>query len=163
MATDMDTRPYYDEFADWYEKERGGGYHRMLDDLELELVEQYGRDKDILEAGCGTGLLLSRARSFARSHTGVDISHGMLSTARERDLEVTQATITSLPFADHSFDLVYAVKVLPHIEGHKDSTGGTGSGDAPRRHRAGRVLQPALPALPDQASQAPQRHLSGHH
>ena len=54
----MDNRSYYDDFAGWYERERGRGYHRLLDDLELELVRRYGAGKLVLEAGCGTGLLL---------------------------------------------------------------------------------------------------------
>ena len=62
----LDNRSYYDEFASWYERERGRGYHQMLDDLELDLVERYGRGADVLEAGCGTGLLLERAARFAR-------------------------------------------------------------------------------------------------
>ena len=40
----MDNRSYYDEFADWYEKERGRGYHQLIDDLEIEVVERYSRD-----------------------------------------------------------------------------------------------------------------------
>jgi ubiquinone/menaquinone biosynthesis C-methylase UbiE len=112
----MDNRSYYDDFSHWYERERGVGYHQMLDDLELAAVERYGRGKDILEAGCGTGLLLERAQRFAKSATGVDLSGGMLSKARERGLQVAQGSVTQLPYADESFDLVYSVKVLAHIE-----------------------------------------------
>ena len=36
-ARDEQNRTYYDDFAGWYERERGKGYHRMLDDLEVEL------------------------------------------------------------------------------------------------------------------------------
>ncbi len=112
----MDNRSYYDDFSHWYERERGAGYHQMLDDLELAAVERYGRDKDILEAGCGTGLLLERARTFAKSATGVDISAGMLAKAHARGLQVVQGSITNLPYQTASFDLVYSVKVLAHIE-----------------------------------------------
>lgn len=112
----MDNRSYYDEFAGWYENERGRGYHAMLDDLEVELVERYGRGKDVLEAGCGTGLLLARVARFARSAAGVDISAGMLARAAERGLRVAQGSLTALPYPDDAFDVVYSVKVLPHIE-----------------------------------------------
>jgi len=112
----MDNRSYYDDFSQWYEHERGAGYHQMLDDLELEAVERYGRGKDILEAGCGTGLLLERAQQFAKSASGVDLSAGMLAKARERGLEVTQGSVTQLPYGPESFDVVYSVKVLAHIE-----------------------------------------------
>src|SRR5258706_12644245 len=78
----VDNRSYYDDFAGWYERERHLPYHRMLDDLEVELVERYGRDRDVLEVGCGTGLLLHRTSQFARSATGVDLSSGMLAQAQ---------------------------------------------------------------------------------
>lgn len=112
----MDNRSYYDDFSDWYERERGDGYHKMLDDLELTAVERYGTGKDILEAGCGTGLLLGRTLRFAKSASGVDLSAGMLSKAKERGLDVVQGSVTQLPYKDESFDLVYSVKVLAHVE-----------------------------------------------
>jgi ubiquinone/menaquinone biosynthesis C-methylase UbiE len=112
----MDNRAYYDDFAAWYERERGRGYHRMLDDLEVETVERYGRGLRVLEAGCGTGLLLARVARFAAGAAGVDISGKMLAQARARGLEVAQGSVTALPFADRSFDLTYSFKVLPHVE-----------------------------------------------
>ena len=39
----LDNRAYYDDFAGWYERERHLPYHRMLDDLEVEIVERYAR------------------------------------------------------------------------------------------------------------------------
>lgn len=115
MDARLDNKSYYDDFAGWYDRERGRGYHKMLDDLEVGLVERYGRDADVLEAGCGTGLLLERVKAFAASATGVDLSGGMLARARARGLDVAQGSVTALPYRDHSFDLVYCVKVLPHV------------------------------------------------
>jgi ubiquinone/menaquinone biosynthesis C-methylase UbiE len=112
----MDNRSYYDDFAGWYERERERGYHRMLDDLEIAAVERYGRDKDVLEAGCGTGLLLQRTAEFARTAQGIDLSRGMLEQAHARNLSVVQGSITALPYRDACFDVVYSMKVLAHIE-----------------------------------------------
>jgi ubiquinone/menaquinone biosynthesis C-methylase UbiE len=111
----LDNRRYYDEFAAWYEAERGRGYHKLIDDLEVETVARYGRGKDILEAGCGTGLILERVAEFASRAAGVDLSAGMLAQARARGLEVAQGSITSLPYPDDRFDVVYSFKVLAHI------------------------------------------------
>ena len=111
----MDNRSYYDDFAGWYERERHLPYHRMLDDLEVELVERYGRDRDVLEVGCGTGLLLHRTSQFARSATGVDLSGGMLAQAQRRGLAVAQGSATDLPIATASVDVAYSFKVLAHV------------------------------------------------
>ena len=111
----MDNRAYYDDFAGWYEKERHLPYHRMLDDLEVELVERYGAGKDVFEVGCGTGLILDRAARFAKTARGIDLSGGMLAKAAQRGLDVAQASATALPIADASVDVAYSFKVLAHI------------------------------------------------
>ncbi len=113
------SRDYYDEFAKVYDKRRGsnvpGGYHDLLDELETGFVERFGKQKDLLEVGCGTGLIMERVRRFARSVQGVDLSPGMLARAQERGLQVQQASATELPFSDNSFDVTYSFKVLAHI------------------------------------------------
>lgn len=111
----MDNRAYYDDFAGWYERERHLPYHRMLDDLEVGLVERYGAGKDVLEVGCGTGLILHRAARFARTARGIDLSGGMLAQAASRGLHVAQASATELPIGDASVDVAYSFKVLAHI------------------------------------------------
>ena len=111
----LDNRAYYDDFAGWYERERHLPYHRMLDDLEVEVVERYGAGKDVFEVGCGTGLILHRTASFARTAAGIDLSGGMLAKAAERGLSVAQASATALPVATASVDVAYSFKVLAHI------------------------------------------------
>lgn len=111
----LDNRAYYDDFAGWYENERHLPYHRMLDDLEVELVERYARGKDVLEVGCGTGLILHRTARFARRAIGIDLSSGMLIKAQQRGLRVAQASATALPLGDRSVDVAYSFKVLAHI------------------------------------------------
>ncbi len=111
----LDNRAYYDDFAGWYERERHLPYHRMLDDLEVEVVERYGQDRDVLEVGCGTGLILDRVAQFARSARGIDLSGGMLAKAAQRGLSVAQASATDLPIATASVDVAYSFKVLAHI------------------------------------------------
>src|SRR5258708_21259782 len=112
-------RAYYDEFSARYEAERSpnrpGGYHALVDDLEVGLVERYGAGKEILECGAGPGLLLERFARFARSAKGIDLSPGMLEKARRRGLDVREASVTSIPFPDGRFDVTCAFKVLPHV------------------------------------------------
>jgi ubiquinone/menaquinone biosynthesis C-methylase UbiE len=111
----VDNRAYYDDFAGWYERERHLPYHRLLDDLEVELVERYATGKVVLEVGCGTGLILHRTARFARHAIGIDLSAGMLKKAQQRGLRVAQASATALPLATGSVDVAYSFKVLAHI------------------------------------------------
>lgn len=111
----LDNRAYYDDFAGWYERERHLPYHRMLDDLEVEIVERYATGKQVLEVGCGTGLILHRVSSFAADARGIDLSGGMLAKAAARGLHVAQASATDLPIATASVDVAYSFKVLAHI------------------------------------------------
>jgi len=111
----LDNRAYYDDFAGWYERERHLPYHRMLDDLEVELVARYATGKQTLEVGCGTGLILHRVAELASEAHGIDLSAGMLAHAAARGLGVAQASATALPLADASVDVAYSFKVLAHI------------------------------------------------
>jgi ubiquinone/menaquinone biosynthesis C-methylase UbiE len=112
-------RAYYNAFSERYEQHRGtndpGGYHELLDELEAGFVERFGRGKDVLEVGCGTGLVLERIQRFAATATGIDLSPGMLQQARARGLHVTEGSALKLPFADASFDVTCSFKVLAHI------------------------------------------------
>jgi len=112
-------RAYYDAFAEQYEAERGendpGGYHDLLDELEAGFVERFAVGRDVLEVGCGTGLVLSRIARFARSAKGLDLSPGMLEKARARGLDVVLGSATELPFPHASFDVTCSFKVLAHI------------------------------------------------
>ena len=112
----MRTQDYYDEFSAWYERDRGRGYHQLVDDLEVDLVERYGRGASVLEAGCGTGLILERVAGFAGEAWGFDLSPGMLARARGRGLSAVQASVEAVPFPDARFDVVYSFKVLAHVE-----------------------------------------------
>jgi SAM-dependent methyltransferase len=118
-ADEAETRAYYDDFSERYEAKRAPhsprGYHAFVDDLEVDLVERYGTGGDVLECGCGTGLLLERIARFARVSRGVDLSPGMLAKAKARGLDVREGSVTRLPFEDASFDVVGSFKVLAHV------------------------------------------------
>lgn len=109
-------RDYYDEFSEWYEKERHDGYHALIDDLETDLLRDFVEGKRVLEVGCGTGLIMQRIRDVARHPVGLDISPGMLRLAVDRGLDVVQGDATALPFDDNTFDVVYSFKVLAHVQ-----------------------------------------------
>lgn len=114
-------RDYYDEFSHSYEHGRDRGYHALIDELEVDLVLRYARGANVLEAGCGTGLILKELAPHARRAVGVDLSAGMLAHAQRRGLPVVQASVTDLPFPDASFDVVCSFKVLAHVERIRDA------------------------------------------
>ena len=77
-------------------------------------------DLEILDAGCGTGLLLEELRAMGNAD-GVDISEEALHFCRKRGLmNVHKADLLKLPFVDDHFDLVTALDVLEHLD---DDTG----------------------------------------
>ena len=114
-ASETNSRTYYDDFSTGYERERGVGYHRLLDDLEMQVLQPFVAGARVLEVGCGTGLILGRLARDAAEAWGVDLSPGMLRAARQRGLNVVLGSATQLPFADASFDLVCSFKVLAHV------------------------------------------------
>ncbi len=73
---------------------------------------------DILDAGCGTGLVGLALKSQTRRLVGVDLSAGMLDMARQRNLyaELVQADIVEyLRNQSQRFDVVTAVDVLSYM------------------------------------------------
>jgi ubiquinone/menaquinone biosynthesis C-methylase UbiE len=113
------TRAYYDEFSAGYERQRGsndpGGYHQLVDDLEVDFAGRFAEGRDLLEVGCGTGLLLARLARIARTAEGIDLSPGMLEKAEARGLNVRQGSAVALPYPNESFDVTCSFKVLAHV------------------------------------------------
>ncbi len=115
VETDRDNKAYYDDFSKGYERERGKGYHQLIDDLEMGVVTPLATGRRVLEAGCGTGLILDRLARVADEAVGFDLSPGMVRSARRRGLNVVLGSVTQIPFADDSFDFVCSFKVLAHV------------------------------------------------
>ncbi len=104
-----------------YARWRRSALGRNTERLELEAVlDLLGplQGMRVLDVGCGDGMYsVAAARRGARV-TGVDLSTRMLAAARQRgaselvDVEWLQADAEELPFADGSFDRVFAVTLL---------------------------------------------------
>ena len=92
----------------WYQ-----ALHQVIfQTLESELPDW--RDKEILDAGCGTGSILKQLGNPAKN-VGVDLAPEAVSFCRQRGLNnVQQADICALPFANTSFDVVICSSVLYH-------------------------------------------------
>jgi len=113
----VENQDYYDKFAQIYENKRGQGYHKMIDELEISILNKYLNPTDkVLEVGCGTGLILKEVDKKVSKAIGIDLSKKMLKKAENRGLEVYHSDASSMPFADNYFDVVYSYKVLAHVE-----------------------------------------------
>lgn len=75
-----------------------------------------GRERRVLDVGCGTGFNFGMLAEFGRVE-GVEPSQEGLDYCRARGLSgVVQAEADALPFEDGSFDLVTALDVIEHLD-----------------------------------------------
>jgi len=117
-ASDDYVRKTFDRFA--------ASFDEVLERLEYqapaiagemvdELLGAPHGNLDVLDAGCGTGLMGARLRPHARKLAGVDLSPRMLAGAEGRKVydELTVAELTAYLKANaRSFDLVVSVDTL---------------------------------------------------
>ncbi|MBN2332615.1 MAG: methyltransferase domain-containing protein [Deltaproteobacteria bacterium] len=120
-------RRYYDLFSSFYDLFIRLHARRNEDDTRTFLVDaaqlaSASRPR-ILDICCGTGSVIL---TFADRHpeallVGYDFSHGMLLKTREKDgpgrVAVVEGDAASLPFADHSFDVVTCSHALYELKG----------------------------------------------
>ncbi len=93
--------------------------HSKLTDWGLEHLS-IGSDDTILDAGCGGGRTVAKLADLASSgHVyGIDYSAASVATARKVNrqlidagrVKIQEASVSELPFADGTFDLVTAVE-----------------------------------------------------
>lgn len=108
--------PFYDFFVEligYGKKQR----LKIIDLLKLQIRE------NLLDVGCGTGILLVLAKKQYPhiAMTGIDIDPKVLDIARNKtqkaNLEINyeKTSSASLPFADSSFSVVVSTLVFHHI------------------------------------------------
>lgn len=72
----------------------------------------------VLEVGCGTGVLTRLSAAVGGEAIGIDPAPEMIAVARQKATAGAQfrlGVIESLPFADASFDVVFASTMLHHL------------------------------------------------
>jgi ubiquinone/menaquinone biosynthesis C-methylase UbiE len=108
----------YDLTAQMYEmryaEEQAVKYKTALEHRNI------ARNSNVLDVGCGTGLLFSHVAAEAQTVVGVDISSRLLLQAKERardfrNVHLVQADADYLPFTDNHFSIVFAFTVLQNM------------------------------------------------
>lgn len=74
-----------------------------------------GHFNEVLELGCGTGVLARRLSDFGNAVTGLDLSATAIAQLPPT-IKGIVATLPDIPLPDHSFDVVVATETLEHIE-----------------------------------------------
>ena len=121
-------REYFDNDASRYARQRYGDEDPQVarpylerTELVLELFDAHG--KDVLDIGCGPGVLEPALLDRGCRVTAVDFSSGMIDKAREAlradprssNVSFLRASADALPFADASFDAVVCIGVMSYV------------------------------------------------
>jgi ubiquinone/menaquinone biosynthesis C-methylase UbiE len=113
------------DYAYLYELEEDYWWFAGMRHITAALLDQLcppHRDRLILDAGCGTGGMLSWLTRYAGNGrvAGIDLVDTALDFCRQRHHEmITQASVTGLPFADSTFDLLTSFDVLVQLDGNE--------------------------------------------
>src|SRR6266481_5367540 len=106
------------DYAYLYELEEEFWWFAGMREITAALLDQEcppNRDRLILDAGCGTGGMLSWLTRYAGTGriAGIDLVDTALAFCRRRSHDMlAQASVQSLPFAESSFDLLTSFDVL---------------------------------------------------
>jgi ubiquinone/menaquinone biosynthesis C-methylase UbiE len=112
-----------DDYADMYALEEDLWWFRGMRAITAAVLDPVcpsGRDRSVLDAGCGTGANLRWLGRYAggRPVVGIDLVSTALHFCRRRTHPcLAQASITDLPFADRAFDLLTSFDVLGQVPG----------------------------------------------
>ncbi len=117
-ATDEFVREEFDRFAESFDRKLTLLKYRIPEAVCAKVAHHFPEPKselDILDAGCGTGLVGVQLRPFARTLTGVDLSSGMLAQARRRavyDKLVEMELVAYLKSQSQAFDLITVIETF---------------------------------------------------
>jgi 2-polyprenyl-3-methyl-5-hydroxy-6-metoxy-1,4-benzoquinol methylase len=78
-----------------------------------------GHFNQVLELGCGTGLLARQLLEFGNTVTALDISEVAIAQLPQ-EIKGIVSTLPDIPLPDRSFDVVVATEILEHIDDHED-------------------------------------------
>lgn len=105
------------EYKNIFENERNHFYYVGTHYAVLEFLKKYLPQKkgnQILDAGCGTGLLMKKLKAFGEVY-GFDISQEALKFAKRNGLKkLKKGSVTNIPYKDDFFNALVSIDVLYH-------------------------------------------------
>lgn len=106
-----------EEYRVVFEQEENHWWYAGMRGISLALLDRFGgrgRGLDILDAGCGTGGMLLHFAPYGQA-VGLDFSREAMAFCQKRGLQrLCRASVSQMPFARASFDLVTSFDVLYH-------------------------------------------------
>ncbi|MCA9139206.1 MAG: tetratricopeptide repeat protein [Planctomycetales bacterium] len=119
-ASDAYVRELFDEFAEKFEDQLTALQYaspRIIAEMLADLGLEKSKDRCILDAGCGTGLMSQHLLPYASRLVGVDLSDGMLQRAAGRgyDKLVCGDLVRYLAEQPESFDLIVSADTLNYF------------------------------------------------
>lgn len=124
MATEQSTDDgqLFDDWPDRYDTWFTTPIGKLVKAYEAELLMKLlapQPDELILDVGCGSGVFTALVGAARPALVGLDLSVPMLRRAVAKAegyrFAALVGTMTSLPFADHSFDRVYSMTALEFV------------------------------------------------
>jgi len=127
-SDNLSTEMRLHEYGIMYEVEDNFWWYVGMRNNLVNLLERYWDWKaqpqpKILDAGCGTGAALQRladgfgGRISSQNALGLDLSAEALRFCKQRGLgsQTLRGSITELPFADHTFDILLSFDVISNL------------------------------------------------
>lgn len=123
---------------DWYsiyskQIEKNGQYEKYIQvkikqkRKLINILMKYSGNGNILEAGCGTGIISTHLAHKGLNVTGVDLDKNIVQLAKDLEkkyyhsnrVNYKQESIFDLNYSENTFDLCYSVGVLEHFSNEK--------------------------------------------
>jgi tRNA (uracil-5-)-methyltransferase TRM9 len=103
-------------------------YNKISNDFDItrfrvwtctsDFLDLIGKDTYGLEVGCGNGKNMVYCNELKKNIKikGIDISDKFVEICQKKNLDVEQGDMIKLPYLDESFDFVYSIAVLHHLD-----------------------------------------------
>lgn len=97
-------------------------WQRLYKSIEIVLpFLDFEKNLKILDAGCGSGHLMSLLKektrfSLNKNIIGIDYNKNLFKLkAKDNEILIVRGDLTQLPFKDDTFDIIFCLDVLEHI------------------------------------------------